>query len=84
MPTTDDLELVVKLKEENEKLLTELNAVKSTKEDLEKKIESSTTDIQRLQRIIADHVISKETTFEPAKPRSLQELFINEYNKNKE
>lgn len=84
MPTTDDLELVVKLKEENEKLLTELNAVKSTKEDLEKKIESSTTDIQRLQRIIADHVISKETTSEPAKPKSLQELFINEYNKNKE
>lgn len=84
MPTTDDLELVVKLKEENEKLLTELNAVKSTKEDLEKKIESSSTDIQRLQRIIADHVISKETTSEPAKPKSLQELFINEYNKNKE
>lgn len=84
MPTTDDLELVVKLKEENEKLLTELNAVKSTKEDLEKKIESSSTDIQRLQRIIADHVISKETTSEPAKPKSLQELFISEYNKNKE
>ena len=83
--TTEMLDKYVKLKDEYEALKVQLGALKSTNTELATAYENAKGEIGNLQKIITKHVVSAEPdeTVE-SKPKTLREIFLNEYSKIEE
>jgi hypothetical protein len=83
--TTDILDKYVKLKEEYDALKVQMGVLESTKAELTTAYEAAKGEIGNLQKIITKHVVSAEPdkTAE-SKPKTLREIFLNEYSKIEE
>lgn len=83
--TTEMLDKYVKLKDEYEALKVQLGALNSTNTELATAYENAKGEIGNLQKIITKHVVSTEPdkTVE-SKPKTLREIFLNEYSKIEE
>jgi regulator of replication initiation timing len=83
--TTEMLDKYVKLKDEYEALKVQLGALNSTNTELAMAYENAKGEIGNLQKIITKHVVSTEPdkTIE-SKPKTLREIFLNEYSKIEE
>jgi hypothetical protein len=83
--TTEMLDKYVKLKDEYEALKVQLGALNSTNTELATAYEAAKGEIGNLQKIITKHVVSAEPdkTAEN-KPKTLREIFLNEYSKIEE
>jgi len=83
--TTEMLDKYVKLKDEYEALKVQLGALNSTNTELATAYEAAKGEIGNLQKIITKHVVSAEPdkTLE-SKPKTLREIFLNEYSKIEE
>ena len=80
--TTDVLDKYVKLKDERDALKVQLGALESNNTELATAYEAAKGEIGNLQKIITKHVVSTEPdkTVEN-KPKTLREIFLNEYSK---
>ena len=80
--TTDVLDKYVKLKDEYDALKVQLGALESNNTELATAYEAAKGEIGNLQKIITKHVVSAEPdkTVEN-KPKTLREIFLNEYSK---
>ena len=80
--TTEIIEKYVALKDEYDALKVQLGALESTNTELAVAYETAKGEIGNLQKIITKHVVSTEPdkTVEN-KPKTLREIFLNEYNK---
>ena len=83
--TTEMLDKYVKLKDEYEALKVQLVALKSNNTELATAYDAAKGEIGNLQKIITKHVVSTEPdkTVE-IKPKTLREIFLNEYSKIEE
>ena len=83
--TTEMLDKYVKLKDEYEALKVQLGALNSTNTELATAYKNAKDEIGNLQKIITKHVVSTEPdkTIE-SKPKTLREIFLNEYSKIEE
>ena len=80
--TTDVLDKYVKLKDEYDALKVQLGALESTNTELATAYEAAKGEIGNLQKIITKHVVSAEPDkAAESKPKTLREIFLNEYNK---
>ena len=80
--TTDILDKYARLKDERDALKVQLDAITATAEKLTGDYEKSKLEIGNLQRIIATHVVATEPDKAVEnKPKTLREIFMNEYEK---
>lgn len=80
--TTDVLDKYVKLKDEYDALKVQLGALESTNTELAVAYEAAKGEIGNLQKIITKHVVSTEPDKAvESKPKTLREIFLNEYSK---
>ena len=80
--TTDVLDKYIALKDERDALKVQLDAITANNEKLVKDYETSKAEISNLQKIITKHVVSTEPDKAVEnKPKTLREIFMNEYSK---
>lgn len=79
---TDTLDAYVKLKDELDAIKAERDGLKKLNDDLAGTITTTNADVAKLQKIIAEHVISAAPSAS-AEPKTLRDVFMAEYRKNK-
>lgn len=80
--TTDILDKYTRLRDEYNALKVRLGALEKTNNDLTAAYENAKGEIGNLQKIITKHVVSTEPDKAVEnKPKTLREIFMNEYSK---
>ena len=80
--TTDILDKYARLKEEYNTLKVQIGGLEKTNNDLTAAYETAKGEIGNLQKIIMKHVVSTEPDKAVEnKPKTLREIFMNEYSK---
>lgn len=79
MPSIENMEQYIALRDERDKLKDEIETMRSQVESLTGENGGLSKDVNKLRKIIADNVISKEPTKEePRGPIGIRELILEQ------